>query len=393
MKFVKLSGIVALCTLLASIMLYYPPSRPNDFMGLGAAIGLAFALLALGCGNLLCFILNLVACWKGFRRPWFIGILVIQGIIVTICLMWIGSNYLEQYRDRIGREQLDTIRAAIKQDDLQAFFAAKKACGSICSRRTSDHHELFYASQSKAHHIAAWIVGNGVKIPEISGPSWELKTCDGIYLHSVNTLAMAVANEDHEMLAILLPAADSYARYQALELSAKLNRLEMLQWLVAHDIPLDSPYCDSPDQGRSLLEAAAEGAAWDTARWLIDTQGVSVDHDNGGTKGEINSLLWKFIHFFMSTTDSPDAKPFLMLLVEQGINLDARDKDGETSLQWAIRLELANTVRLLLEAGADTQYLNEDQQKALHILLTQEPDNWRHSSPTEGCVKIDRALP
>lgn len=106
--FVGLSAVVAVCTLLTSIVLYCSVAWPRSstLVGFNAAIGFYLALLALGCGNLLCFILNLIACWQGFRRPWFINILVIQGIIVTLCLIWVGSNYLERYREGVGREQV-----------------------------------------------------------------------------------------------------------------------------------------------------------------------------------------------------------------------------------------------------------------------------------------------
>lgn len=383
--FLGLSTFVAICTLLlVSILLL--SSGPSGNVTIPGDLSFLVALFFFLCGNLICFILNLIACWQGFRRPWFINILAVQGSILIICLLCIASFFQEQFRYRVANKQLDTIHAAIKRDDLQDFFAAKKACGFMCGRLTSDLHELLYASQSKAHHIATWIVGNGVKITNTSAPTWWLKTCEGIDLNSVNALGMAVANEDLEMLDLLLPIADSYIRYEALILSARLGRLEMLQWLVAHDIPLDSPYRYSHDKGRRLLEAAARGAAWNTARWLIDTQGVPIEK----TKGGMNSLLWNFI-ILGDNTDSPDAKLFLMLLVEKGINLDASDKNGKTSLQWAIGYGLRNTVRFLIEAGADTHYLNEDQQKALHALLTeQQDDRRRHLLQTEDCVKIDR---
>lgn len=388
--FASLSAIVAFCTLLISVKLCF---EPRGFLNLGPAL----ALLALGCGNLLCFVLNLAVCWLGFRRPWFICTLLIQSVFVILSMAWVIGDYVESYRGRVGARQLSAIHVAIEQDDLQAFIAAKKACDSTCQRMTWDEQELLYASQSKAYNVASWIVVRTENIYS-DGPSRDRRTCEGIYLPSLNALEWAVSDDDYQMASILLPVASPTARYRALRVAAQLNRLEMLQWLVSQNIPLDSPYSipyPSPDHGKALLIAAAESAAFETALWLINDQGVPVDHGSQQANGKNNAvspLLWAYWRSIMET-DSPDTTPFLMLMVAHGANLEVGDDGGQTLLQWAIRLKLPNIAQSLMDAGANTEYLNDSEQKALNLLLTQERGEEKYSSKNKMCVKINRPLP
>ncbi len=55
----------------------------------------------------------------------------------------------------------------------------------------------------------------------------------------------------------------------------------------------------------------------------------------------------------------------IQYLIGRGVDLNLRDRDGQTALMWAVRVVDTNTVKLLLESGADTTIKDIDGVDAL----------------------------
>jgi ankyrin repeat protein len=75
----------------------------------------------------------------------------------------------------------------------------------------------------------------------------------------------------------------------------------------------------------------------------------------------------------MLASDSNKNPEMMTMLLEAGIDINARDKNGRTALMWAARNNSNPSVVLtLLEAGADAKLRNSKGNRAIDIAATNE---------------------
>jgi Ankyrin repeats (many copies) len=75
---------------------------------------------------------------------------------------------------------------------------------------------------------------------------------------------------------------------------------------------------------------------------------------------------------FHYETGSPQAAPFLQMLIAHGVDIDTVEKNDKTLLQSAIQQGKKQSAQWLIESGADTSYLTLEQEQALQQLLSGE---------------------
>jgi hypothetical protein len=106
-------------------------------------------------------------------------------------------------------------------------------------------------------------------------------TCEGLYLPSLNSLEFSIVRGDPAGMELLLPASEERWLRKAAWLAARFDRLELLQRLLEAGVPL-SLRGEILDENRTLLNAAASGAALSVGAWLLEEQRFDPDGDPDG---------------------------------------------------------------------------------------------------------------
>jgi ankyrin repeat protein len=84
---------------------------------------------------------------------------------------------------------------------------------------------------------------------------------------------------------------------------------------------------------------------------------------------------WNLLHrALVSVMRSPPPET-VALLIHKGVDVNARDREGWSPLQFAARTKDLDVVKLLLEAGADPNHPNNKGITALHQSLLKTPLN------------------
>jgi ankyrin repeat protein len=79
---------------------------------------------------------------------------------------------------------------------------------------------------------------------------------------------------------------------------------------------------------------------------------------------------------------------FIDFLLQAGINIDARDRYGETPLMWAVNYGLVSMVRALLERGASLLIRDSQNRTALERALRQRNDRLQRYQDTQAIDAI-----
>ncbi|KAL7799987.1 hypothetical protein V8C37DRAFT_407087 [Trichoderma ceciliae] len=95
------------------------------------------------------------------------------------------------------------------------------------------------------------------------------------------------------------------------------------------------------DQGQALLLYAMRNGR-DTTAQLLHEEDANTEARGGGDG--LTPLLWAV---------KQDNKAFVRILLEKGVDIEARDSDGLTALSWAVKQKNESIVELLLAKGAD----------------------------------------
>lgn len=212
----------------------------------------------------------------------------------------------------------------------------------------------------------------GARIESSDAAGTDERTCEGLYLPSLNALEVSVLLGDAELLALLLPTSDSGARRQATWLAAQLDRLELLQSPLAAGTPA-TLRGHTLDENLTLLNAAASGAALRVARWLIEAKGFQPDGDpHGADPYPGQTPVVSLVYYSGQVPDSPRIKPFLGLLKSSGAKLDypIANRDYATPLQYAIWARAIAGAEALIEAGAAESALDPGWRNQLTALRT-----------------------
>lgn len=376
-----LSGLALGAGLLAGVAGLAANSTGGMFPNLAVTLG----LLGLGLGNTLSFLCNLLAWRLGANSRRLRLLLAVQALPAIVFAAFACKAAWDNWQDHRGSQQRSAIWNAVRADDTDALSAALRACGAVCRDGTTPESLLMDAAEAGAHRVASHLITQGATVGAgLTSPSRSLRTCEGRYLPSLSTLSVAIARRDDALVAMLLPISDTAARREAMWTAASLDRLDAVQALAAHGVPL-SLRGRVLDENDTLLVAAASGAASTVGQWLIDTQGLPVDAIENGPDPYPGTAPITALFDFMRDTQSPRAAAFLRLLRTHGANLDAPRRDGVTVLQEAVRLDRKPVAALLVEAGADPARLLAAERARLTELLA-SPDEPPYAERTKGCV-------
>ncbi|SDV51133.1 hypothetical protein SAMN05216551_11554 [Chitinasiproducens palmae] len=369
------SAVILAVSLIVGGLLAASPGNGGFFPGLGAALGMQ----ALGAGNCLSFFLNAV-CWgSGFRPRWLRLLLLIQAVPALFYAGWAVSALWTGGLEQSAYAQRRAIEDAIGKDDLPALLRAREACSKRCQALSNQHDDLLVATWASSHHVATYLVGRGARV---SVGNWypsqtDLRTCEGSYIPNPMPLSVAVAKRDMDMMRLLLPVSDAYARSEALQLAARLDRLDLVTFLSSNGIPLQR---GGPGQrGDHLLVAAASGAAMHVGKWLLTAQPVAIEH------AEMQKAT-EALYAFMDNVQVARSLDFARMLKANGADFNAAFRGEPSFLDEAIRTKRKDIAQVLLAVGVDSSRLSPARVAALSELL-HEPDKPFYNARTEGCFE------
>jgi ankyrin repeat protein len=129
--------------------------------------------------------------------------------------------------------------------------------------------------------------------------------------------------------------------YLALHQAYVRGDLAALQSLLGY--PADFPHTRSPDTGESCLEYALYHSPLPLIRTLLELGADPNDEANDGFPSLIAVL----------SSDRPDKKQVLSLLLSFGANIQQRGVNDYTPLHYAACQDDPSIIELLLEQGAD----------------------------------------
>src|SRR5690554_2228260 len=136
------------------------------------------------------------------------------------------------------------------------------------------------------------------------------------------------------MLALLWPASDQRTRLDALWTAARLDRLQMVKFMVdaAMAVAPALPLVRKNFQGdrESLLRAAASGAAVEVASWLLEQRPPNLLPPDMLT-AEIQRAMTDLLGF-MVESDARRPLAFARLLMRHGADIRTVEVDGEPAL-------------------------------------------------------------
>lgn len=381
--FAALIILVALISLVVGIPLLLEPDTGGFLSGIGVVLG----LVCLAAGNLLVLVLNLAFRYVYGAPRWLRVLIYIQLVPAAVSLAVVAAQLFEHWQEDRASDQHLALYQAIKSDDPGRFAAAQRECNKRCASDYSLNAQLLDAADVGARNVAAALIREHAVVSTRLGQATStLRTCEGDSLIDLNALGVAVARHDTAMIQALFPASDKGARRQALWLAARLDHLDLVQFLAAKGVPLAirGPILDEND---TLLVAAARGAALNVGKWLINTRHMPVDAIRSGPDPYPGTApLQALLEFQYAVPDSPRIEPFLRMLVAHGARLDVRDSDGRTPLQEAIRTRNKRLAQLLLDAGAGKTSLTPDEQKTLVAVLAQPDEPAYPPRPAPDCV-------
>lgn len=290
--------------------------------------------------------------------------------------------------DRVKKENPLHTACAAGRDDLLAFFAARGV--PVDHRNTAGDTPLHLAAENG--HTAA------------AREMLRLGAASSIRNDNVETpLLCALAARQNDVAALLLdiPAVcrtlNDHATYKEghtpLLVAAQDGNDKMVEKLAA--LGADIHHADH--EGRNSLCHAVAGGHLSTVRLLLR---LGIDTRDAQTS--------RFAMQDWAAIDDDRAADMLRLLVENGIDIDARDKDGDTVLHNAADNAQAERIGLLLALGADANAQDSagnraidrltnsyyftlgDASDCLHRLLRHgaDPDMSPHPDVTDGPIHI-----
>ena len=129
---------------------------------------------------------------------------------------------------------------------------------------------------------------------------------------------------------------------------------EVLELMISEGVDIDTPYED----GSTLLFKAAAKRRTELVKWLITNGADGTHRDNNG-----NTVLHALFE-----TEKPLDMDFLRMLMNLGVDLNARGSFGDTPLAVAAKHKnFTAHVKLLVEAGAEINIANENEATPLGV--------------------------
>ncbi len=130
-----------------------------------------------------------------------------------------------------------------------------------------------------------------------------------------------------DMVRLLLPLSDQYARTEALRTAAELDRLEYVIYLSSNGVPLRNPAPNRRDD--HLLSAAASGAAMHVGEWLLIEQPAVIEDADMQKAAEA-------LFYFVEDAHASRTLDFARMLKHNGANFNASFRDEPSFLDESI---------------------------------------------------------
>lgn len=389
----RLTGLAVLCWALGLLSVALPawliadelshPRGPFRDLGIAILLGALAPVLTLAS-----FAANLIyARLRGWRVGWGLkAVLAVQALGLSAALALWSLVALEAHRDSRLADRRSAVYAAVERNDPVAIAQGFERCGADCADERD--RLLLFAAEARAHRAIAALLALGARPASDSRTARSLRTCEGLSLPLLTALEISVARDDAAGLALLLPEADARARRRAAWVAAQLDRLELLQRLLAAGVPITTRG-KTLDENVTLLNAAASGAALRVAFWLLADQGFDPNGDPAGDdryRGE--TPLASLVRFAGDVPHSERLDAFLRLLLAHGAEIDrvspATDK---TALQLAVDVYALSAYEALVGAGASDAVLTPAERERLAQMRASPPPGRSLAADQPGCVR------
>lgn len=162
-----------------------------------------------------------------------------------------------------------------------------------------------------------------------------------------------------------LTTSEHFPQGTALHAACEFGRVEVVRMLLEHGANPDL----GPNDSTCPLIAATLNGDENVTRLLLDKKSeVNVHGGRYNATPLINAASW------LSTE-------FVELILQAGANIDDEDEDGDTALISAARRGDADSIKILLNHGADFMHINHSGQNALQVAIL-------NSNANEECAKI-----
>lgn len=162
-----------------------------------------------------------------------------------------------------------------------------------------------------------------------------------------------------------LTSSEHFPQGTALHAACEFGRVEVVRMLLEHGANPDL----GPNDSTCPLIAATLNGDENVTRLLLDKKSeVNVHGGKYNATPLINAASWLSIEF-------------VELILQAGANIDDEDEDGDTALISAARRGDADSIKILLNHGADFMHTNHSGQNALQVAIL-------NSNANEDCAKI-----
>jgi ankyrin repeat protein len=84
---------------------------------------------------------------------------------------------------------------------------------------------------------------------------------------------------------------------------------------------------------------------------------------------------WNLLHRSLVSVSIPPTPAIIRKLIDYGVDVNARDRYGNTPLHYAARLKSTELIEMLLDAGAEIDPVNKDGLTPLRLMLLSKPVN------------------
>ncbi|MDR1474010.1 MAG: ankyrin repeat domain-containing protein [Lactobacillales bacterium] len=210
----------------------------------------------------------------------------------------------------------------------------------------------------------------------------KLKNKPQVYIYDVDTGRLTLITEtdpstETEVLNPYKTLPKEYLQEQLFKAIKKKDISKVQQILATNKININEPLCD----GYTPLQIAVSFGRLDIVKYLLTIPGININD-----KGCVGiTPLFKAVK--EKNTDIVEA-----ILNSEGVAIDdPHDKDGSTPLFIAVQNEDQNTVKLLMEKGADANNVCKQGYSPLHLAVQKKcPDIVQIILDYEGRVDINR---
>src|SRR5262249_51987239 len=142
------------------------------------------------------------------RRRWTVTwlnlVLIPQGLVAAATLWFGGMAFLRSWQEAGHYERLRRVDAAVRTNDSPARKRALDVCAADCTGFLDQF--LLDATVDGAHRSMEYLLSRGAN-PASFRAFRAFRTCEGVDLGPLNSLAVSIARGDEVAIGLLLPGA------------------------------------------------------------------------------------------------------------------------------------------------------------------------------------------